>query len=85
MNPKTVQSVSQEIYRRFPDLDGRAPHVKACPSGSVRSGLRLLRRQNTFLLVYRARKTTSTGKNLPFAVRVIADQGGKILKISLTH
>lgn len=85
MDAKLVQVISQEIYRRFPDLHGRKPRVQSCRPGTARTGLRLLSRPETFLLVFSGRKTTSTGKTLPYAVRVVADGSGKILKVTLSH
>ncbi len=81
-----IQNISQEIYRRFPDLRGRSPRVQLSrPGGKPRPGLRLFRRPDTFLLVYQGQKTTSTGKLLPYAVRVVVDAKGKILKITMSH
>ena len=85
MDSKLIQTINREVFRRFPDLYGRSPRVKACRPGTARPGLRLAARPETFLLVYSGRKTTSTGKALPYAVRVVADGRGKILKISMSH
>ena len=85
MDSKIIQTISQEIYRRFPDLRGRTPRIQSCRPGAARPGLRLLGRPETFLLVYQGRKTTSTGKTLPYAVRVVVDGSGKIIKITMSH
>jgi len=85
MDSKIIQSISQEVYRRFPDLRGRSPRVQTRRSTAARPGLRLLGRAETFLLVYQGTKKTSTGKALPYSVRVVVDGSGNILKISMSH
>lgn len=85
MDLKIIQNINLEVYRRFPDLSGRTPRVQTVRPARSRLPLRWMRRSNAYLLVYQGRKTTSTGKNLPYAVRVLTDQSGKILKITMTH
>lgn len=82
MDPKVVQSISDEIYHRFPDLSGRKPRLQAVkPGQALPAGLSTTNGAR-YLLVYSARITTSTGKQMPFSVRVVVDEQGKILKIS---
>jgi hypothetical protein len=85
MDPKIVQAISQEIYRRFPDLRGRRPRVQAVKPGQTRSAGLSSNNGARFLLVYAGRVATSTGKVMPYNVRVIADEQGKILKISTSR
>ena len=82
MDQKLLQTVSQEIYHRFPELLGRRPRVQAIKPGQGRSDGGPLPGDAKHLLVFSGRATTSTGKQMPFIVRVVVNEQGKILKIS---
>jgi hypothetical protein len=79
MNSSTVQMVSKEVYRQFPDFSGVKPKVQAQKSPSRASS------EKTYLLTYHQNAHLGTGKVLPRWVRVVADEGGKILKISTSR
>jgi len=82
MDLKLLQTVSQEIYRRFPELNGRRPRVQAIRSGQGRSNVGSIPADAKHLLVFSGRAATSTGKHMPFIIRVVVNEQGKILKIS---
>jgi hypothetical protein len=82
MDQKLLQTVSQEVYRRFPELIGRRPRVQAIRPGQNRSNGDSFPEDAKHLLVFSARATTSTGKQMPYIVRVVVNEQGKILKIS---
>jgi hypothetical protein len=81
MDPKLLQTLSQEIYHRFPELSGRRPRVQAVKPVQNRS-TGPTPKDAKYLLVYSGRAATSTGKLMPFIVRVVVNEKGKILKIS---
>ena len=85
MDAKLLQTISQEIYHRFPDLRGRRPRVQAVKPGQTRSAGLASTNNASYLLVYSGRATTSTGKQMPYTVRVVVNEQGKILKISTSH
>ena len=85
MNPKLLQTISQEIYHRFPDLRGRRPRVQAVRPGQTRSAGLSSTNGARYLLVYAGRVATSTGKEMPYNVRVVVDEQGKILKVSTSR
>ena len=85
MDPKVVQTISQEIYHRFPDLRGRRPRIQVVKSGQTRSAELASTNGASYLLVYSGRVVTSTGKQMPYTVRVVVNDQGKILKISTSH
>jgi hypothetical protein len=82
MDPELLQTVSQEIYRRFPELNGRRPRVQAIRPGQGRSNGETLPAEAKHLVVFSGRAATSTGKQMPFILRVVVNEQGKILKIS---
>jgi hypothetical protein len=98
MDPSLIQSINQEVYRRFPELNGCAPRIQAFRQKSgrtkqpglterlgLRLGIRFGSRPPAYLLVYQSRKQTATGKTLPYIVRVVVEENGKILKTTLSH
>jgi hypothetical protein len=81
MDASAVQKVSQEIYRRFPDLQGKKPQVKA----NNGRGLKPASALPSFILVFSTRTTIAGGRSLPLNVRVVADSQGEILKLAVSH
>lgn len=98
MDDRLIQSINQQIYRRFPDLQGCSPRVTAYRNTQPRAarprfgarlagylGLARSAPAAAYLLVYHGRKTTSTGKAQPYIVRVTVAENGKIIKTTLSH
>lgn len=67
-----IKSISSQVYRSFPELNGVQPEVKAVPSGG----------KGGYTLVYQNRVTTSTGKSILRRVKVVSSPEGQILKIT---
>jgi hypothetical protein len=82
MDPTIVQNINKEIYRRFPELTGRRPRVQAIKQGQANGNGGATPAEARHLLVYSSRASTSTGKQMPFIVRVTVNAQGKILKVS---
>jgi len=81
MDSKLIQNVSEEVYRRFPEVRGKKPKVQAIDPNEGRS----IVKSPTHLLIFQGQAVTSTQKSLPYLVRVVVDEQGKILKISMSH
>jgi hypothetical protein len=80
MKRTLVNTISQEIYRRFPEFSGVRPRVREQPQAfSTR-----IQRQ-TYLLTYQTNARLANGKSLPRWIRVVADEKGKVLKISTSR
>lgn len=82
MEPKVIQSISQEVYRRFPMLAGRRPRVQTYKTSSGRFGRALSPGQPAYLLIYQGQGQTVTNRKIPVIVRVVVDGNGKVLKMS---
>lgn len=72
MKAKLIDSISEEVYRKHPDLKGVKP--KITPREGDTSG--------DTLLVYQKKVSGPGGKSINRIVRAVADQNGKIKKIS---
>ena len=81
MKQKSVQAISKEIYRRFPEVNGKKPKVQVRYSSKAKS----VNSHRTYLLTFRTKVITSTNRMMPYFVRVVANESGKILKISMSH
>jgi len=81
MNQKTIQDISQEVYRRFPEVRGKKPKVRAIALPKSRS----IARSTVSLLTFQVQAVTSSGKTMPYYVRVVANEQGRILKITMSH
>jgi hypothetical protein len=79
MLPSSVQTVCKQVYARFPNLRGIRPKVER-QQLPVNTDPTLLR----YLLVFKTQSVAANGKTINFAVRVVADAQGSILKLTTT-
>jgi hypothetical protein len=75
MEKGTVQKVSRQVVRTFPEMDGITPTVRSQPGGP----------EGNFLLTYKGKAALPGGKSLTRIVRVVADDRGRILRISTSR
>jgi hypothetical protein len=75
MEKGTIQKVSRQVIRTFPEMDGVVPTVRAQPGGDA----------SHFLLTYKGKAALPGGKSLTRIVRVVADVRGRILRISTSR
>lgn len=74
MKIETVQEISKQVYRRFPEFKGIKPKVRSQQTAQTT--------RHTYLLTYATRAKLAEDKFLERWVRVVADEAGKIIKIS---
>jgi hypothetical protein len=72
----TVVKVSRQVIRTFPEMDGVTPTVRA-QAGGKDAGLHLL--------TYKSKATLPGGRSLTRIVRVVADDRGRIVRISTSR
>ena len=72
MEAKYIDKVSAEVYKKHPDLKGVKPKV------TPREG----DKSSDTLLVYQKKVSGPGGKSINRIVRAVADESGKIKKIS---
>jgi hypothetical protein len=83
MDPKTIQKISSQVYRQFPEVEGVKPKVRQRPPSvkpASKNGS-----SETFLLTFQGSASLGSGKSIPRLVRVVATSQGKILKISTSR
>ena len=75
-----IETISRQIYRQFPEVNHAAPVVqdqsgaKALGGGSER-----------YLLTFRGRGQGPGGQAIHRIVRVVADDRGKVIKVSTSR
>lgn len=77
MKTETVQVISKQIYRRFPEFKGVKPKVRSQQTSKTTS--------QTYLLTYATRAKIAEDRFLERWVRVVVDESGKIIKISTSR
>lgn len=72
MNANSKSAVCNAVYRQFPEVKGASPSVKQLPG-------------EKYQLVFQGKVTTADGKSMERTVRVVADENGKILKMTTSR
>lgn len=75
MKSKAKEKVNREVGRSFPELKGVKPSVRSQRRGD----------QEQYLLVYKGSAELPTGKTIKRVVRVVADEKGKIIRMSTSR
>lgn len=78
MDGKALDAVCKQVYRRFPEVAGCRPRVQAQGVTSRTSGST----KSNFLLIFHGKGITEDGRTLTRTIRVVADEKGKILKVT---
>jgi len=87
MDAKAVDTITNLIYRQFPEMDGVKPKIRLQSDEPARTGVKgvSIHSSESFLLTYQCKVNTSNGKPLSRSVRVVATSEGKILKITTSR
>jgi hypothetical protein len=80
MDASLIKTISQDVYRRFPEFAGIQPKVRVQPTQSKGSGS-----PQTYLLTYNSRVSLPDHKTLPRWVRVVSNEQGRILKVTTSR
>jgi hypothetical protein len=76
-----IDRISRQIYRQFPEIKDARPVVQDQPGAkTTASG-----GSNRYLLTFKGRGQGPGGQTIVRIVRVVADDGGKVLKVSTSR
>ena len=81
MDEKIIQRINREVYAQFPEMAGHSPKVK--PKNIP--GAKSINGSQTYSLTYDSTARTAEGKRFLRRVNVVADQKGKILKLTTSR
>ena len=72
MDRKLIDAICKDVYKKFPEVSSSRPVLSDRPDGQV-------------LLVFKGTAQTADGRTMQRTVRVVADQAGKVIKITTSH
>ncbi|HMK08278.1 MAG TPA: hypothetical protein VK449_04520 [Anaerolineales bacterium] len=75
MEKGTIQKVSRQVVRTFPEMDGVTPTVRSQSGADT----------DQYLLIYKGKAALPGGKSLTRIVRVVANERGQIVRISTSR
>jgi len=81
MEPELIESITRDIYRRFPEVAGVKPKVRKQPQEKDQTKVIPLEKRN-YLLTFNKDARGPGGQTIPRWVRVVVSPKGKILKIT---
>jgi len=76
MNNHVIDNICNQVYKKFPEVDGAVPKITAQPTEGQHAN---------FLISFRGTGTTEDGKQIQRLVRVVATEKGKILKVTTSR
>ncbi len=74
MKTAALTKVKQEVSKKFPEMDGVRPTIRS--QGAKERG------EEQFLLTFKGKADLPGGRKISRVVRVVADERGRILKLS---
>lgn len=80
MDPKTIETISQDIYRRFPEVAGVRPKVRKQPIPKSEGNLYIPPEKRNYLVTFTIDVKGPGGQVIPRWVRVVVSPKGKIIK-----
>ncbi len=72
MDSKTVEKISGQVSRQFPEVAGVKPSIQA-------------QGEENFLLIFKGSATLADGKKIARTVRVVATGSGKVVKVTTSR
>ncbi|MBX3049496.1 MAG: hypothetical protein KIT46_09855 [Anaerolineales bacterium] len=79
MDTKTIDRISREVLRKFPEMAGCAPRITPQAGAKSPGG------HATYLLAYTGHRGDAGGHAISRTVRVVADDSGRILKVTTSR
>ena len=80
LSQSQIDSIARQISRQFPEVRNARPLVQN-QAGAKTLGAPA----NRFVLTFRGRGAGPIGRSIPRIVRVVADERGKVLKVSTSR
>jgi len=72
MDAKTLSSVCEQVYRKYPEVQGVRPKLQPISKGP----------SSQHILIFASHATSSSGHSIARLVRVVVNGEGKIVKMS---
>ena len=72
MDRKLIDAICRDVSKKFPEMSNSRPVISDRPEGQV-------------LMVFKGTAQTADGHSIARTVRVVADQAGKIIKLTTSR
>lgn len=79
LSSSQIDSIARQVYGQFPDVKGARPNVQ------TQAGAKTPNSAQRFVLTFKGSGQGPGGKTIPRIVRVVADERGKVIKISTSR
>jgi len=81
MNDRMIAFICREVYQRHPELLGVRPKIQIYGSENARTS----GPSPKYLLVFKGKGETASQKSIPLFLRVVVNDQGKILRMSMSR
>lgn len=81
LQPETLESITRQVYKRFPEMEGSKPALQTRQAPPSRAGAG----NDEFLVIYQKTVRNERGGTIRRLVRVVVNQAGKILRMSTSR
>ncbi len=79
LSASQIDAISRQVYGQFPDLKGARPAVQ------LQAGAKTAEVTPRFLLTFKSNGRGPGGQTIQRIVRVVADERGRVVKISTSR
>jgi hypothetical protein len=74
VNREAIAKVNRKVFRQFPEMKSTRPSVRS--QSSSKNG------KQRYTLTYKGKASLPGGREISRVVRVVADENGKVIKMS---
>lgn len=86
LDSRIIKKVSDQVYRRFPEVAGAKPSIKKQTGGkNHQNSQKKTDGTSTYLLTYKGSVEVGNGKKMGRWVRVVVNDRGGILKMTTSR
>ncbi len=76
IDSNAIKDINRQVYKRFPEMEGSKPVVQNASDKSADS---------SYIITYQTTVRNAKGNSIPRHVRVIADQKGRIIRMTTSR
>ncbi len=78
LTPSQIEAIARHVYGQFPEVKGARPSVQAQGAKNASVGQR-------FVLTFKGNGQSASGRAIQRLIRVVADEQGRVVRISTSR
>ena len=83
LSSSQLETITRQVYRQYPDLQGSRPSVQRQSVGAeAKSGRSVAGAKTRYVVTYRSSGRAADGRTIQRIVRATTDENGRVLKMS---